>query len=55
MTSQRLYIKKDPNQCWVPKCKNKGQLFILICEDGVSESFVVLCEKHGEEALGAGQ
>ena len=55
MTPQRLYIKKDPNQCWVPKCKNEGQPFTLICEDGVSEAEVILCEKHGEEALEAGQ
>jgi len=55
MTSQsvRLYQKKNSEQCWAPKCKNKGQPFTLSYENG--EADVILCEKHGEEATAAGQ
>jgi hypothetical protein len=51
----RLYVKKNPEQCWVARCKNKGEPFTLACGDGVAEADVILCEKHGEEAQEAGQ
>jgi hypothetical protein len=49
----RLYQKKNPKQCWVPKCKNNGEPFVLTFDN--AEADVILCEKHGEEAQEAGQ
>jgi hypothetical protein len=45
--------KKHPMICWVPGCKIEGEHFILSYETG--EADVILCERHGEEALEAGQ
>jgi len=58
MISQRLYRKKDPEQCQAPHCKNYGELVILddTREDCHAAEFeCVLCEHHYAEARGAGQ
>ena len=48
----REKVRKDI--CWVPGCKNKGESFVVLSYEYL-ESDVVLCEKHGEEAMEAGQ
>ena len=46
--------KKHPMMCWVPNCRNVGE-YTTLSEGGVSVFECVLCEKHMDDAIGAGQ